>query len=109
MVSYFRGRKFYGKELKIPNGYSGAILVNTGKMLPLRDASNAASNNDEDAENINVGILEERACFDELVIWGHEVLPEGMSDPFVKGTEEWIDFAAQVRSSICSTSKSDFS
>ncbi|KAI9851845.1 MAG: hypothetical protein M1838_002561 [Thelocarpon superellum] len=43
-------------------------------------------------------ILQEDATFDEIVVWGHEMMPEETSDPYVKGMTEWISFAAQMHS-----------
>jgi hypothetical protein len=50
-----------------------------------------------DDEEAEVKIMEESATFSELVVWGHEMLPEDTSDPFVRGIEEWIGFASKVR------------
>ena len=41
------------------------------------------------------GVLEETGGFDDIMVWGHEALPEG-EDPYVKGLEEWIGFAEKV-------------
>ena len=41
-------------------------------------------------------IAEEEATFDEFMVWGHESMPEELADPFVRGMEEWIDFAQTV-------------
>lgn len=42
-----------------------------------------------------VKVLEKQATFQEFVVWGHEVLPTA-DDPFIKGVEEWIQFAEAV-------------
>lgn len=49
----------------------------------------------EKEEASSAKILEEKATFDEIVIWGHDELPE-KGDIFVKGVEEWIAFAEAV-------------
>lgn len=46
-------------------------------------------------EEVDVKIMEEKASFDEIVIWGHESVPED-DDAFVKGVQEWIGFAEAV-------------
>ena len=46
-------------------------------------------------EQVEVRMLETTATFDELVIWGHEVVP-GEDDEYVKGVEEWVAFAEVV-------------
>ena len=50
----------------------------------------------EDEEEPDVKILEEQSEFDEIMLWGHEALPDDIADPYVKGMEEWIAFAEQV-------------
>lgn len=37
-------------------------------------------------------VLDELSTFDEVVVWGHDQLPD-QDDPFVRGVEEWIAFA----------------
>lgn len=44
-----------------------------------------------------VKIMETKATFDEVVIWGHEMVPHE-EDVFVKGMEEWIGFAEAMHS-----------
>lgn len=40
-------------------------------------------------------MLEAQGTFDELMVWGHEILPAA-DDTFVKGVEEWVRFAETV-------------
>lgn len=40
---------------------------------------------------------EEVATFDEIMVWDHENLP-GDEDLFVRGVEEWIQFAEAINS-----------
>lgn len=70
-------------------------------MLPVADkkmSSVIGSGDDEDGDDEpeQVNILEETNTFDDIVIWGHETLPDDMDDPYVKGIEEWIPFAEAV-------------
>lgn len=44
-----------------------------------------------------LGALETRAEFDEMLVWGHESIAEASSDPYVRGVDEWIQLAEQVR------------
>ena len=39
--------------------------------------------------------LDEVATFDEVVVWGHDALPEE-NDPVARGLEEWIGLAATM-------------
>ena len=42
-----------------------------------------------------VRILDQVSTFDEVIVWGHDRLPDS-DDPFVKGIEEWISFAKAI-------------
>jgi ribonuclease H2 subunit C len=50
-------------------------------------------------KEVEVKLMETKTTFDEVVIWGHEIVPED-DDVYVKGVEEWIAFAEAVGSSI---------
>jgi ribonuclease H2 subunit C len=45
-----------------------------------------------------VKVLETQGTFDEVMVWGHEILPAA-DDTFVKGVEEWVRFAEMVGAS----------
>ena len=51
---------------------------------------------EENDEEADVKIMDESATFGELVVWGHETLPDDASDPFVRGIEEWIEFILRL-------------
>ena len=92
-VSYFRGRKLYGKSLKLPKGFKGIVVSSTDRILPKE--TSLEEEEDEDMQSEEVKVLEEQATFDEVMVWGHEVVVEE-ADPYVRGVEEWIGFAGQV-------------
>ncbi|TVY92022.1 Uncharacterized protein LAWI1_G001677 [Lachnellula willkommii] len=99
-TSYFRGRKLHGKKLKIPKGYQGIVVSNTDRILPA-DAVVVNGDGDGDLdveESPEVKVMEEQAGFGELMVWGHEALPDGLADPYVRGVEEWVAFAGQIHS-----------
>jgi ribonuclease H2 subunit C len=98
-TAYFRGRKLHGKNVKVPEGYRGVVASSTEEKLPRAfQQGEEEAEQDEDGEVIlEVGIIEEKAEFGEVMIWGHEVLPDAVADPYVKGMEEWVAFAEQVR------------
>lgn len=98
MVSYFRGRKLLGRIVKVPKGCKGVILSSSDRKLPKEVQTSDDHNPDEDERVDDVGILEEQANFDEVIIWGHEALPDKLTDPYVRGMEEWIALAEQVGS-----------
>jgi ribonuclease H2 subunit C len=95
-VAYFRGRKLHGKQMNVPKGYRGVVISSTDRILP---KSTPAVENDEVVEieaEVDVKIMEEQSEFDHIMLWGHEALPDEVSDPYVKGMEEWIALAEQV-------------
>jgi hypothetical protein len=92
-VAYFRGRKLYGKQLKVLKGYRGVVVSSTDRILP---KSNPAVEEENQAEEPDVRIMEEHSEFDDIMLWGHESLPDDNTDPYVRGMEEWIAFAEQV-------------
>lgn len=51
---------------------------------------------DDVQETIEVGKMEVKAEFDEVVVWGHERLGKTEDDVFVRGVEEWLAVAEQV-------------
>ena len=56
---------------------------------------------EEEATTDEVSLLEEVASFDEVVVWGHDALPDELEDPYVRGLREWIAFAQVVSMSVC--------
>ncbi|TVY25482.1 Uncharacterized protein LHYA1_G005726 [Lachnellula hyalina] len=90
-TSYFRGRKLHGKKLKMPKGYRGIVVSSTDRILPADGDGDG-----EGEESPEVKVMEEQAGFRELMIWGHEALPDGLADPYVRGVEEWVAFAEQI-------------
>jgi hypothetical protein len=53
-----------------------------------------------DEEEEKVGVLEEVAAFEEIVVWDHEKVV-GDDHAFVKGMAEWIHFASAVSAVLC--------
>jgi ribonuclease H2 subunit C len=95
-VSYFRGRKLHGKQMKVPKGYRGVVVSSTDRILP----KTAPPIEDDDVveieEEVDVKIMEEQSEFDHIMLWGHEALPDEIADPYIRGIEEWIALAEQV-------------
>ncbi|KAF8861761.1 ribonuclease H1/H2 small subunit [Acephala macrosclerotiorum] len=95
-TAYFRGKKLYGKQVKVPEGYRGVVLSSTDRILPKPAQT---MEHDEDAEEEpEVKIVEEQSDFDSIMVWGHEAVPEDAADPYVKGMDEWIAFSEQIHS-----------
>jgi ribonuclease H2 subunit C len=95
-ISYFRGRKLHGKQLRVPKGYRGVVLSSTDRILPKESSSVMVEDDQDTEEPPEVNVMEEQSKFDDIMVWGHEALPEDTSDPYVRGMEEWIAFATEV-------------
>lgn len=65
------------------------------KQEPVDDDVDVIENPED---QLQVGVMKGRATFDELMIWGHESTSDSSTDPYVRGMEEWIAFAEEVRS-----------
>ena len=94
--------------MKIPEGYQGVVLQKTDKPLPqqkptaeqLRRMEEEDDDDDmaiETEQPAEVKTMEPMATLDEIVIWGHEMVPED-EDVYVKGVQEWMAFAEAVSS-----------
>ncbi len=51
-----------------------------------------------------VKVLEEVATFGDVIVWGHDRIPN-QDDTFVKGIEEWISFAEAIHGMPTKTHK----
>ncbi|KAK0253798.1 hypothetical protein LTS09_011102 [Friedmanniomyces endolithicus] len=111
-TAYLRGRKLRGRVVKVPKGYRGYLLQKTEKDatalassvtgqgaeragLVEDDGDGSECGDEEEDGGEEVKVMEQKAVFDEMIVWGHEVLPDG-GDEYVKGVEEWIAFAEAV-------------
>ena len=78
----------------------GVVAVPTDRVLPpTQRADNQGADDETEAEE-PVKILETQGTFDDFVVWGHEAVPAA-DDTFVKGVEEWLQFAEAVCSLEC--------
>jgi hypothetical protein len=96
-IAYFRGRKLHGKAVKLPDGYRGVVVEKQQppEAAPREESDVIDLEQEEAEEQIPLGSLETKAEFDEMVVWGHEVVADAASDPYVR-IEEWTRFAGQV-------------
>lgn len=94
----------------------GVVVHTTEKLLPQTQKSNAPLPNDDtegddedEDQPAEVKVAEEVASFDEVMVWGHDVLPDESDDPYTKGVAEWIAFAEAVclppARSLCDTGR----
>lgn len=73
------------------------MVSSTDRILPKEVPAQGVITDEEDAEEVpEVKIMEEQATFDQVIVWGHETLPDETADPYVRGMEEWIAFAEHV-------------
>lgn len=73
------------------------MVSSTDRILPKTTLAPETIEEDEEVEvEPDVKVMEEQSQFNEIMIWGHESLPEDTADPYMKGIEEWISFAEQV-------------
>ncbi|OCL14409.1 ribonuclease H1 small subunit [Glonium stellatum] len=104
-TAYFRGRKLKGKNVKIPDGYRGAVLNITDKAAPQPSSQEKNSPNDneegeeDDEKPVEVKLAEELGSFDEIMVWSHESMPSDTDDPYLKGVQEWMSFAKAMHCS----------
>lgn len=69
------------------------------------EGSEVVDSEDMDEEEVReatteVSLLEEVAQFDEVVVWGHDALPNELEDPYARGLREWIAFARVVSRTV---------
>ncbi|KAK5634180.1 hypothetical protein RRF57_009894 [Xylaria bambusicola] len=100
-TAYMRGRKLYGKAVKLPEGYHGIVVEKTDAKDQTSTMSQELMGEDVEAiespdEQLKVDTMRGKAVFDQLMIWGHESTSDSTADPFVRGMEEWIAFAEEV-------------
>ncbi|KAI9770575.1 MAG: hypothetical protein M1840_003165 [Geoglossum simile] len=78
----------------------GVVMSSTDKTLAQNSSKKGMPGDDpsDDEQPEEVKVMEEHASFDEIVVWGHEALPDASADPYVKSMEEWVEFAEQIHS-----------
>lgn len=47
-------------------------------------------------QQVEMGSLEPKAEFDEVVVWGHGTMVDAATDPYIRGVEEWLAVSEQV-------------
>jgi hypothetical protein len=76
------------------------VTNSSNRTLPQSKPPNRTRGIDEDEDEEEVAddivVEEESAEFDEIMVWGHESLPDAEDDPYIKGIQEWIQLAEKV-------------
>ncbi|KAF2395654.1 hypothetical protein EJ06DRAFT_525275 [Trichodelitschia bisporula] len=100
IMAHFRGRRLRGREVKVPEGYTGIVVEETDKTLPQEHQSHEDDEeDDEDSTPLSeTHILEEVGKFDSVTMWGHEGAPDPNSDGITRAMTEWVHFAATIHS-----------
>ncbi|KAF4555461.1 Ribonuclease H2 non-catalytic subunit-like protein [Elsinoe fawcettii] len=97
-TAYFRGRKLQGKDVALPEGYTGAVLQKTDRTIveapPQQDHDDDVSDDEEPPKQLKV--IEQVGTFDSITVWEHEAVPESGRDPYLKGVEEWIKLSQAI-------------
>ncbi len=108
ITAHFRGRRLHGRKVQLPEGYSGAIVERHERQSSQEEAAErkAATREvvdvDGEDEQIERGAVETKAEFEAIVVWGHEATADAGADPYVRGVEEWISLAGEVRIALLS-------
>ena len=76
------------------NYLSQPIKSDTGPTYTAVDEDIEIADEEEEPPE-PVKILEETSTFEDIIVWGHDIVPTN-EDPFVKGIEEWISFAEAI-------------
>ncbi|KAK2001654.1 ribonuclease H1/H2 small subunit [Colletotrichum falcatum] len=96
-LAYFRGRRLHGTTVKLPEQYRGLVMEKSDKVKTQQLEDGGEEEGTEDAL-VELGTMEVKAEFDEMVIWGHESSAEAASDPYVRSIEEWLTVAESIHS-----------
>ncbi|PQE03609.1 ribonuclease H2 subunit C protein [Rutstroemia sp. NJR-2017a BBW] len=96
LTSYFRGRKFTGRKVAVPEGYRGFVGRVGEEVLPVAEEEVGDEEEDEEEKQVETKVMEELGVFDEIVVWGHEGVGDVGGEGVVRGVEEWIEWAGKV-------------
>lgn len=91
--------------MKLPEGYHGSVVEKSTPKKPDQSREEMVEDLEiiEDPEDqLEVGVMQGKATFDEFMVWNHETLANSTEDPYLRGMEEWISFAGQVCRDILS-------
>lgn len=80
------------------NPTNGTLPSSKDEVIALQQDENADEEEADDHVTEPVKVLEEKAFFDEVVVWDHETTTDESVNPYGKGVEEWIAFAEKVQS-----------
>ena len=82
-----------------PDLRPGVVLQKSENILKssvIAEEKERLQDEEDETEIAPVRILEEKAAFDDIVVWTHEATHDDDNDTFVRGVGDWIAFAEQV-------------
>ncbi|PHH83562.1 hypothetical protein CDD82_7123 [Ophiocordyceps australis] len=89
-VAYFRGRRLEGTVVSLPHDFDGVLVQPRAQQQPV--AAIESQDSGPQTEKMHV-----TAHFDKVMVWSHGALPDKTADPYLRGINEWLQVAAQVR------------
>ncbi|PQE16316.1 hypothetical protein CJF32_00006190 [Rutstroemia sp. NJR-2017a WRK4] len=97
LTSYFRGRKFTGRKVAVPEGYRGFVGRVGEEVLPVaKEEVDDEEEEEEEEKQVETKVMEELGVFDEIVVWGHEGVGDVGGEGVGGGVEEWIEWAGKI-------------
>ncbi|KAI1336632.1 ribonuclease H2, subunit C [Xylariaceae sp. FL0016] len=108
-TAYVRGRKLHGKATRLPEGYYGSVVVKSETQpepQSPREMTEDVEIIEDPNDELQVGAMQSKATFHEVVVWDHETTADPIADPYLRSMEEWVSFAAKIHSSEADSSLS---
>jgi len=93
-TAYFRGRKLVGKDVKLPEGYSGLVIENTDEVVP--SAAPVDEDENDTEKEVETKVFNGVASFEKITIWGHESVGDEDGNGVLKGINEWMGLASKI-------------
>ncbi|KAF5589564.1 ribonuclease H2 subunit C [Fusarium subglutinans] len=82
----------------MPEQYRGLVVERASEKDPKTANEDVVEDLDADQESEQIGSMKITAGFDEMVVWGHEVVADASADPYVRSMEEWLQMADRIHS-----------
>ena len=81
--------------MTLPEEYRGVLVERRDEQVKVAEDSEPA-----EEDRVGAGILEVRAEFGDVVLWGHESIADASSDPYARSLEEWLQVADRVGATV---------
>jgi ribonuclease H2 subunit C len=93
-TTYFRGRKLFGSEITLPEGYVGAVIKTTEEVVAV--PTKFLEDEEEMEEEPVTLVAKQEGSFERIVVWRHDEKPNETEDQYIRGIQEWMGFAKAV-------------